>query len=74
MTAFIAAAVHALNMARASGTCRHCGHPIVRCDTVPSHAGCGSGFGWIHSDPDQWGHSCRPRSGAPYAQPGEPQS
>jgi hypothetical protein len=49
--------------------CKHCRRPIIRCDTVRSHAGCGSGYGWIHSDPEQWGHSCEPRSGAPYAQP-----
>lgn len=49
--------------------CKHCHKPIVRCDSVPVHIGCGSGYGWIHSTPEQWGHSCRPRSGSPYAQP-----
>lgn len=53
-------------------TCWHCRKPIVRCGTVPPHAGCGSGHGWIHSNPEQWGHSCEPRSGAPYAQPTAP--
>jgi hypothetical protein len=49
--------------------CRHCRKPIVRCDTVPSHIGCGSAHGWIHTNPEQWGHSCEPRWTAPYAQP-----
>lgn len=51
-------------------TCKHCRKPIVRCDSVPGqHIGCSSGHGWIHSNPEQWGHSCQPRSGAPYALP-----
>lgn len=54
-------------------TCKHCRKPIVRCDSVPSPAGCGSGYGWIHSNPEQWGHSCRPRSSAPYALPSPPE-
>lgn len=59
----------AVPVASDAATCRHCRKPIIRCDTVPSHTGCGSGYGWIHSNPDQWGHSCQPRSSAPYAQP-----
>lgn len=50
-----------------SAYCR-CGKPIVRCAGQTPHIGCSSGYGWIHAEPD-WGHSCRPRSGAPYAQP-----
>jgi hypothetical protein len=38
-------------------TCKHCRKPIIRCGSVPVHAGCGSGYGWIHSNPEQWGHS-----------------
>lgn len=51
-------------------TCR-CGQLIIRCVTQPSHIGCSSGYGWIHLDP--WGHSCQPRSGAPYAPQADPQ-
>jgi hypothetical protein len=54
-----------------TGTCKHCHRPIVRCASVPSHIGCSDGHGWIHSDPDQWGHSCEPRFTGPYAQPEE---
>lgn len=49
-------------------TCKHCRKPIARCEEFPAHAGCSSGYGWIHLEPN-WGHSCQPRSGAPYAQP-----
>lgn len=56
-------------LAAGGSTCKHCRKPIVLCASVPAHAGCGSGYGWIHSNPEQWGHGCQPRSGAPYAQP-----
>jgi hypothetical protein len=54
-------------------TCRHCGQPIALCSGFTPHAGCGSAFGWIHLDPN-WGHSCQPRAGAPYAQPAQDQA
>jgi hypothetical protein len=50
-------------------TCWHCRKPIARCDSLPSHIGCSSGHGWIHTNPEQWGHDCEPRSGPPYARP-----
>jgi DNA-binding XRE family transcriptional regulator len=48
-------------------TCR-CGKPILRCATQRPHSGCSSGYGWIHAAPN-WGHSCQPRTGSPYARP-----
>lgn len=64
MTAFIAAAVHALHTATVPVTCRYCKRPIIRCDTQPGHGGCSSGYGWIHDEPF-WGHACTRRAG-PY--------
>jgi hypothetical protein len=52
-----------------TATCKHCRKPIARCATLPGHAGCRSGYGWIHSNADQWGHTCQPRSSAPCALP-----
>jgi hypothetical protein len=53
-------------------TCRYCRRPIVACDTVPSHVGCSSGYGWIHAEP-WWGHSCqRPGKYSQYARPDAP--
>lgn len=50
-------------------TCRYCRRPILRCDTLPSHCGCSSGWGWIHAEP-WWGHSCgRYPSRREYARP-----
>lgn len=52
-----------------TATCQHCRKPIARCASLPGHANCRSGYGWIHSDPEQWGHTCQPRSSEPYALP-----
>lgn len=52
-----------------TAACKHCHRPIARCASLAGHAGCRSGYGWIHSDPKQWEHSCQPRSSAPYALP-----
>lgn len=49
-------------------TCRDCKRPIIACDTLPSHVGCSSGYGWIHAEP-HWGHSCGPLSKRQYARP-----
>ena len=65
---------HEAHEAAAGDTCWHCRKPIVRCDSVPYHIGCGPGHGWIHTNPEQWGHSCEPRSGHPYARPDAPSS
>jgi transcriptional regulator with XRE-family HTH domain len=50
--------------------CWHCHRLIVKCATQRPHSGCASGYGWIHAAP-QWGHSCQPRAGSPYARPQE---
>lgn len=50
--------------------CRYCLKPILRCADQPSHAGCSSGYGWIHAEP-YWGHSCGRASDRHYARPGE---
>lgn len=53
----------------AGETCRHCHRPVIRCDSLPSHCGCSSGYGWIHAEP-WWGHSCRrPGQFSQYARP-----
>ena len=49
--------------------CRHCRKPLVRCDTLPSHIGCSSAYGWIHGDGGR--HACFRTSGFSYAEPAE---
>jgi hypothetical protein len=49
--------------------CRHCKKPVVRCETLPSHIGCSSAYGWIHAGGGR--HACFRTSGFSYAEPEE---
>jgi hypothetical protein len=42
-------------------SCKNCRKPIVRCETLPSHCGCSSAYGWIHAGGGA--HDCIRRSG-----------
>ena len=46
--------------------CKNCSKPIEPCKVQRSHAGCSSGYGYIHRN---GGHTCEQGSDGPYAQP-----